>query len=55
MLKQVAGLVDTKDVSAWENRFLKSVLERSQNGTRSSLLTGNQAETVQRIWEKHFA
>lgn len=55
MLKQLRGLVDTKDINGWENGFLKSVLERSENGTRTSTLSASQAEKVQQIWTKHFA
>lgn len=35
MLKQLAGLVDTKDVNDWENGFLKNVLAASDNGART--------------------
>ena len=55
MLKQVAGLVDTTDVSDWENGFLKNVLERSQQGNRPDLLTPAQVETLESIHGKHFA
>jgi len=55
MIKKCAGLVDTRDVSEWENQFLKSVLERSQQGERPSLLTSPQVEKLEQIYEKHFA
>lgn len=54
MLRQMAGLVDTKDVSDWENGFLKNVLARTGNGARTSILTSDQAEKVEEIWSKHF-
>lgn len=54
MLQKCAGLVDTKDVTEWENGFLKSVLERSQQGQRPDRLTEKQVETLERIHSKHF-
>lgn len=55
MLKQCAGLVDTKDVTDWQNSFLKSVLERSQNGSRPDLLSEKQLEVLESIHSRHFA
>lgn len=55
MLRQLAGMVDTKDLSDWENEFLKNVLERSGDGARTSLLTEKQVERVEQLWKKHFA
>ena len=55
MLKQCAGLVDTKDVTNWQNGFLKSVLERSENGSRPDLLSEKQLEVLESIHSRHFA
>ena len=55
MLKQLAGLVDTKDATPWENRFLKNVLARTGEGARTSCLSGDQVEKVAEIYERHFA
>ena len=55
MLKQCAGLVDTKDVTDWQNGFLKSVLERSENGSRPDLLSEKQLEVLESIHSRHFA
>lgn len=55
MLKQCAGLVDTKDVTDWQNGFLKSVLERSENGSRPDLLSDKQLEVLESIHRRHFA
>jgi hypothetical protein len=54
MLKQCSGLIDTKDVTDWENSFLKSVWERSQHGTRPDQLTDRQVTALESIHEKHF-
>ncbi len=55
MLKQLAGLVDTKDLSDWENGFLKEKLAFTQNGDRTSPLSAGQIEKIEEIWRKHFA
>ncbi len=55
MLKQCAGLVDTSDVTDWQNGFLKSVLERSENGSRPDLLSEKQLEVLESIHRRHFA
>jgi hypothetical protein len=43
------GLIDTRDVSDWENGFLRSVT------AREGPLTERQLETLDRIYNKHFA
>ena len=54
MLKQMSVMVGGRDLSDWEQRFLKGVLASTANGARTSILTGDQAEKVEQIWEKHF-
>lgn len=55
MLKQMAGLVGTKDLNDWETRFVKNVLQRTGEGARTSILTADQVEKVEQIWREHFA
>ncbi len=55
MLKKCAGLVDTTDVTDWENKFLQSVWTRSEHGSRPDRLSAAQVETLETIHEKHFA
>lgn len=55
MLKQLACMVDTKDLTDWENGFLKNVLERSEQGARTSGLTEKQVDRIEQLWRKHFA
>jgi hypothetical protein len=55
MLLQLAGLADTRDVSDWENSFIKSVLDRTDNAARTSGLSEKQLESIEAIWRKHFA
>ena len=49
MVKQITGLVGTKDVTQWENDFIASIARRN------TPLTEKQIEIVERIWRKHFA
>lgn len=55
MLKKCAGLVGTRDVSEWEDQFLRSVLERTDDGNRPDRLSEKQIDVLQRIYDKHFA
>jgi hypothetical protein len=52
MVNQCEGLIDTTDVTDWENEFLTSVLEQHKAG---KTLSPKQAEIVERIYGKHFA
>jgi hypothetical protein len=54
MVKKVAGLADTRDVSDWENQFIKSVLEKTSDGTNTTSLTEKQIEVLTRLHGKHF-
>lgn len=53
---QLEGLIDTTDVSDWENGFLKNIAQmvHSCNGS-TARLTERQVEILDRIWGKHFA
>lgn len=56
MIEQLDGMLDTKDLTEWENDFVTSILERylaAKKDTRN--LTAKQVEIVERIWSKHFA
>lgn len=55
MVKRIAGLAGTKDVSDWENEFIESVVERTIGGTVTATLTERQVASVERIYNKHFA
>lgn len=54
MVKKVAGLADTRDVSDWENQFIKSVLEKTGNGENTTSLTDKQIDVLERLHSKHF-
>jgi hypothetical protein len=55
MLKQVAGLLDTRDLNEWEARFVSDTAERTQGGANTTRLTPRQVDVIERIWRKHFA
>lgn len=55
MVKKVAGLQDTTDVTDWENSFIKSVVEKTGNGSNTTSLTERQVEVLERIHNKHFS
>ena len=55
MLKKVAGLTDTKDVTDWENRFVKSVVEQTHNGDNTTSLTEGQIDVLERLYDRHFS
>lgn len=55
MVKKCAGLIDTTDITDWENDFLKNVVEVSHDGDRPDLLSPARVESLERIYNKHFA
>jgi hypothetical protein len=50
--KKCEGLIDTRDVSDWENSFLISVCNKVREGKE---LTDKQLEKLEDIYDKHFA
>lgn len=55
MIKSVAGMIGTGDLSTWEQSFVRSIAERSNQGTDTSLLSDKQVEIVDSIFRKHFS
>lgn len=51
-IDQLEGLIDTKDVSAWESGFLVNVVKAHREKRE---LTTKQVEILDRIHERHFA
>lgn len=54
MVKKVAGLVGTRDVTPWEDFFIRSVLEKTSNGDNTTSLTEKQIDVIERLHGKHF-
>lgn len=53
MLLQVAGMCDTSDLTDWENTFLKSMMDRTQNGKDTSGLSEKQVNAIVSIFDSH--
>lgn len=54
MIKRIDGLRGTKDVTPWEEQFIADMMERSDQGKRTSHLSGAQVEKIEQIFNKHF-
>lgn len=54
MIQQLAGLLDTDDLSAWEQEFVRKLDAVNRAGEVTSL-TGPQVECLERLYAKHFA
>lgn len=54
MVKKCEGLIDTSDVSDWENRFLKNIAEQTAHGDNTSSLSENQIGRLEEIHAKNF-
>lgn len=55
MVKRIAGLAGTSDVSEWEDSFIESIVEKTRDGEDTSALTERQIEVIERLFKKHFA
>lgn len=55
MVKQVAGLLGTKDLTPWEAGFVSNVSDRTENGKDTTKLSEKQVEIVEKIWGRNFA
>lgn len=55
MVQRVGGMVDTKDLTEWENRFVKNIVAQTGNGHNTTSLSENQVDVLERIYDKHFA
>jgi hypothetical protein len=54
-VKQLEGLLDTPDLTEWENNFLHGISVRTDCGRNTLSLTEKQVEVIDRLWGKHFA
>jgi hypothetical protein len=55
MIKTIAGMLGTGDLSTWGQSFVRSVAGQSNQGADTSNLSDKQVETVEVIFRKHFA
>ena len=54
-IQQLDGLRGTSDITAWEESFIESIIEKTGNGHHTMSLTEKQIDTVERLHGKHFA
>lgn len=54
-IKQLEGLLDTKDLNSWETGFVRNLVERTGAGHHTGNLTDAQVERLEELWNKHFA
>jgi hypothetical protein len=55
MVQKCMGLIDTKDVSDWENNFLQNIANKTNEGKNTTSLTEAQITVLERLHSKHFA
>lgn len=55
MVKKLAGMVDTNEVSQWENDFIKSMLRQTKDGSDTSKLNEKQLEKLEQVHDKFFS
>jgi len=55
MVKQLHGLLDSKDLNAWENGFVRNIFDATNGGDHTSILSDERLEKIQEIWDKHFS
>lgn len=55
MIKQLNGLIDTEDLTDWENNFVGDIVEKTQDGEICGTMSDRQVTTIERIWRRHFA
>lgn len=54
MVRKVAGLAGTGDLSNWEEQFVKRIVELTAEGKNTSMLTEGQVTSLEQIHDKHF-
>ncbi len=55
MVAQLEALLGTKDLSAWEHDFVRSVSERVQMWGGTTRLTAAQVNKLEQVYRRHFA
>ena len=53
MILRLSGMLDTRDLSEWEQQFVRSLVEKLDAG-RVTSLTERQVETLERLHGRHF-
>jgi len=53
-IQQLEGLVDTKDVTDWENQFIKNMVEKIKPDSSTTKLSSKEVDKIDQIHSKHF-
>lgn len=53
MIRRLSGMLDTRDLSEWEQQFVRSLVEKLDAG-RVTSLTERQVENLERLHGRHF-
>jgi len=54
-VKRVSGLLDTHDLTDWEDGFVRTVVRQTNDGDNTTSLTEKQIDVLESIFNKHFA
>ncbi|MCY0854283.1 hypothetical protein [Cupriavidus sp. D39] len=54
MIKRLEGMLDTRDLTDWEQSFVRSLVEAQQTG-KVTQLTGAQVDKLDQLHGRHFA
>lgn len=53
---KLSGLVDTKDLTPWQNDFIKSIVRWTKNGEKNiDVITDRQLEIIDEIHDRNFS
>ena len=55
IVQQLEGLLDTPALTAWEDNFVRNIVERSDQGRNTGKLSINQIARMEELYRKHFA
>jgi hypothetical protein len=57
MIVRISGLHGTRELTEWENKFVRSIVEKynARDKSKAMELTVEQIETIEHIHDKHFA
>jgi hypothetical protein len=54
-IEQLRAMLGTRDLTDWEQGFVRNVADKFTAAQSSAGLTERQIEIIDRIWDKHFA
>jgi hypothetical protein len=54
MIRQLEGLLGTRDATEKNQDFIRKVVELTQHGKKTSVLTPAQTSYVESLWKQHY-